>query len=44
LFYFIEGIRGKPISERIQEWAFTIGFGLLILLFLFVTYKDVFFK
>jgi regulator of sigma E protease len=44
LFYAIEGIRGKPVNEKIQEWLFTIGFGLLILLFLFVTYKDVFLK
>ncbi|MDP3936229.1 MAG: M50 family metallopeptidase [Alphaproteobacteria bacterium] len=44
MFYAIEAIRGKPVSEKIQEWAFMIGFGTLILLFLFVTYKDVFFK
>lgn len=44
IFYFIEALRGKPISEKVQEWAFTIGFGLLMLLFLFVTYKDVFLK
>ncbi|MCP5322620.1 MAG: RIP metalloprotease RseP [Candidatus Paracaedibacteraceae bacterium] len=44
LFYFIEAIRGKPVSEKIQEWAFMIGFGTLMVLFLFVTYKDVFFK
>lgn len=44
LFYAIEGIRGKPVSEKIQDWAFTIGFSVLILLFLFVTYKDVFLK
>jgi regulator of sigma E protease len=44
LFYFIEAVRGKPVNEKVQEWAFMIGFGLLMLLFLFVTYKDVFFK
>ena len=44
VFYAIEAVRGKPVSEKIQEWAFMIGFGALILLFLFVTYKDVFFK
>lgn len=44
LFYFIEAVRGKPVHEKIQEWAFMIGFGILMLLFLFVTYKDVFFK
>lgn len=44
LFYFIEAVRGKPVNEKVQEWAFMIGFGFLILLLLFVTYKDVFFK
>ncbi len=43
LFYFIESIQGRPVNEKIQEWAFTIGFIVLIALFLLVTYKDVFF-
>lgn len=44
LFYFIEALRGRPVSEKIQEWAFTIGFVVLIALFVFVTYKDIFLK
>lgn len=44
LFYFIEAIRGRPVSEKVQEWAFTIGLGLLVALFVFVTYKDIFLK
>lgn len=44
LFYFIEAVRGKPVSEKVQERAFMIGIGVLILLLLFVTYKDVFLK
>lgn len=44
MFYAIEAIRGKPVSEKIQERAFAIGLGLLLLLTLVVTYKDVFFK
>lgn len=44
LFYTIEAIRGRPVNEKVQEWLFTIGFGALILLLLFVTYKDVFLK
>lgn len=44
MFYSIEAVRGKPVSEKVQEWAFTIGLAALLLLTLFVTYKDVFFK
>lgn len=44
MFYSIEAIRGKPVSEKVQEWAFMIGLGALLLLTVFVTYKDVFFK
>ena len=44
MFYMIEAIRGKPVSEKIQEWSFAIGLGALLLLTLVVTYKDVFFK
>jgi regulator of sigma E protease len=44
LFYAIEGIRRKPVSEKVQEWAFAIGLGALLLLTLVTTYKDVFLK
>lgn len=44
MFYTIEAVRGRPVSEKVQEWAFTAGLGALLLLTLFVTYKDVFFK
>jgi len=44
MFYGIEAVRGRPVSEKIQEWAFAIGLGALLLLTLFVTYKDVFLK
>ena len=41
LFIIIEGIRGKPISEKIATRATLVGFGLLILLMLVVSYHDV---
>jgi regulator of sigma E protease len=44
MFAAIEGVRGRPVSEKIQEWAFAIGLGALVLLTLIATYKDVFFK
>lgn len=47
LFYFIEAFRGKPLSERAQEWGFRIGFGFIIGLMLLATWNDlvhIFFK
>jgi regulator of sigma E protease len=41
LFVFIEAIRRKPNSLQFEQAAHTIGFALLILLVLFVTYKDI---
>lgn len=41
LFYTIEAIRGKPVSEKAQEWCYRIGFGLLIALMLFATSNDI---
>lgn len=47
LFYFIEVIRGRPLSEKAQEWGFRIGFGLIIGLMILATSNDlihIFFK
>lgn len=47
LFYFVEVIRGKPLSERAQEWGFRIGFACIIGLMLLSTWNDlvhIFFK
>lgn len=40
LFIIIEKIRGKPNNERIESIVHNIGFSLLMLLIVFVTYKD----
>jgi len=40
MFYGIEAIRGRPLSDRIMEYGFRIGLGLLASLFLFVTVQD----
>ena len=39
-FYLIEAIRGKPVHEKAQELAYRVGFGLVMLLILFLTWKD----
>jgi regulator of sigma E protease len=40
LLYAAEGIRRKPVSARVQEWAFMTGFALLISLMLLLTWND----
>jgi regulator of sigma E protease len=40
LFYAIEAVRGRPLSERMQEVGFRIGFAIIATLFVFVTYLD----
>jgi len=41
LFYAVEGIRGRPLSERAQEVGFRIGLGLVLMLMVFATYNDI---
>ena len=40
LFYAIEWIRGRPLSERTQEIGFRIGLAAMGCLMLFATYND----
>ncbi len=40
LFYGAEAIRGRPLSDRIVEYGFRVGLGLVLTLFVFVTYQD----
>ncbi|HLZ02623.1 MAG TPA: RIP metalloprotease RseP [Bradyrhizobium sp.] len=41
LFYAVEAVRGRPLSERAQEMGFRIGLGLVLMLMVFVTYNDI---
>jgi regulator of sigma E protease len=41
LFYAIEALRGRPLSPRLQDLGFRIGFALVIVLFIFVTFNDI---
>lgn len=41
LFYAIEAVRGRPLSERAQEVGFRIGLGLVLMLMVFATYNDI---
>jgi regulator of sigma E protease len=40
MFYGIEALRGRPLSERAQEIGFRVGLGLVLMLMLFVTWND----
>lgn len=40
-FYFIELVRGKALSRKIQDISFKIGFTLIILIFIYVTSNDI---
>ncbi len=41
LFYIIEAVRGRPLSQRVQDLGFRIGFALVLMLFIFVTVNDI---
>lgn len=40
LFYGIEAVRGKPVSDQTQEIGYRIGFALVMALVLFSTWND----
>jgi regulator of sigma E protease len=42
LYYAYEAIRGRPMSERAQEFGFRIGIAIVGALFLFATANDLF--
>ncbi|HMN51334.1 MAG: RIP metalloprotease RseP [Xanthobacteraceae bacterium] len=42
LFYLIEAVRGRPLSERAQEYGFRIGFAMVMLLMIVATWNDIF--
>ncbi len=41
IFYIIEGIRKKPVNYKIEAAVNNIGFVILIILMLFITYRDI---
>jgi regulator of sigma E protease len=41
MFYAIEAIRGRPLSERAQEVGFRIGLALVLMLMIFATFNDI---
>ncbi len=41
LFCCIEALRGRPLSERVQEYGFRIGIAVVAALMLCATYNDI---
>ena len=40
LFYAFEAIRGRPLSERVQEFGFRIGLAIIVMLMIFTVWND----
>ena len=40
VFYAIEAIRGRPMSEQAQEMAFRVGLALVLMMMIFATWND----
>ncbi len=41
MYYAIEALRGRPLSDRTQEFGFRIGIALVLSLMLFATWNDI---
>jgi regulator of sigma E protease len=41
LYYSIEALRGRPLSEKAQEFGFRIGIAVVLTLMLFATWNDI---
>lgn len=40
LFAVVEKVRGRPVRRALEQWTHAVGFALLFLLVLLVTYRD----
>lgn len=41
LFMIIEKIKGSPVDTKVENWIHSIGFILLMILMIFITYNDI---
>ncbi len=41
-YYLIEAIKGKPLSQKVQNIGFQLGFAMLLTLMIFTTYNDIY--
>lgn len=40
-FLIMEKLRGRPLRQKVEQWTHAVGFAALMLLVVFVTYRDV---
>jgi regulator of sigma E protease len=40
IYYILEGIRGRPVGPRAQEYGFRFGLLLVLMLMVFATWND----
>lgn len=40
-FLVAEKVKGSPVSKKVEQYAHTVGFALLIILIILITYRDV---
>jgi len=41
LYYALEAVKGRPLSDRSQELGFRLGLGVVMALMIFATVNDV---
>src|SRR5262249_51163977 len=41
LFFAVEAVRGRPLSERAQKVGFPVGVGVVLMLMIFTTFNDI---
>ena len=44
LYYLVEAVRGKALSQKAQEFGFMVGFAVVVSLMLFATRNDLLFR
>ncbi|VAV91423.1 Intramembrane protease RasP/YluC, implicated in cell division based on FtsL cleavage [hydrothermal vent metagenome] len=44
LYYLVEAVRGKALSQKAQEFGFMVGFAVVVSLMLFATKNDLFLR
>jgi regulator of sigma E protease len=42
LYFAAEAVRGRPLSERVQDIGFRIGLAAVLMLMIFATWNDIF--
>jgi regulator of sigma E protease len=41
MYYALEAVRGRPLSERAQEFGFRVGMAIVLMLMLVATWNDI---